>query len=123
MNRLHAPGISGAISVDESWLVLKSQFRVLWFLLLGALPGVFLLAYLFGALFKQDSALPGIALIWTAVTAWAGVRVAGFACPRCGKAFFENWYFFKMLRSHCAHCGLQRDAKKIAPVESEAAAP
>ena len=123
MTQLHARGISASTSVDESWLALKGQFRVLWILLLGGLPGVFLLAYLASALFKQDAILPGIALIWMAVTAWAGVRVASFACPRCGKAFFENWYFFKMLRSQCAYCGLERGARKIAPEESEAAAP
>jgi hypothetical protein len=37
--------------------------------------------------------------------------VASFACPRCGRAFFENWYFFKPLRKSCAHCNLARSAK------------
>ena len=118
MTQVHALGISGPAGVDELWLGLKRRYRVLWFLLLGALPCVFLLGYVFGALFKEDAALPVVALLWLAATAWAGLRVAGFACPRCGKAFFESWYFFKMLRRNCAHCNLPRDERDIAPAQS-----
>jgi ribosomal protein S27AE len=41
--------------------------------------------------------------------------MASFACPRCSKAFFENWYFFKPLRQNCAHCSLTRWAKEMPP--------
>jgi ribosomal protein S27AE len=50
-----------------------------------------------------------------AAIAWAGFRMASFACPRCGQAYFENWYFFKPLRNSCAHCSLMRWAKDDAP--------
>ena len=115
MTQLRAPGISGPVGVDELWLDLKRRFKVLWFLLLGALPGVFLLGYLFNNLLEEDAALPVVALLWFAATAWAGHRVANFACPRCGKAFYESWIFFKMLRRDCAHCHLPRGALDIAP--------
>jgi hypothetical protein len=77
---------------------------------------VFLLAYLLNMfLLPDDVWFPVVGLAWMAAIAWAGFRMASFACPRCGAAFFENWYFFKPLRNSCAHCHLARRANDDAP--------
>jgi len=99
------------LAFEAAWRDLDRRAKVLWWLLFACLPGVFLLVYLFGALLHQDESFPVVGFVWMAANGWAGWRMASFACPRCGAAFFENWYFFKPLRSNCAHCDLVRWAK------------
>lgn len=96
---------------EPAWRDLERRSRVLWLLLFSCIPGVFLLAYVFSALLPKDASFPVVGLTWMAAIAWAGYRMASFACPRCGRAFYENWYFFKPLRSTCAHCDLARWAR------------
>jgi hypothetical protein len=100
------------IAFEAAWRDLERRSRVLWLLLFSCLPGVFLFAYLLSTLLPlKGASFPVVGLAWMTAIAWAGVRMASFACPRCGEAFFENWYFFKPLRSSCAHCDLARRAK------------
>jgi hypothetical protein len=99
------------LAFEPAWRDLERRSRILWLLLFTCLPGVFLLAYALNTLLLQRASFPVVGLAWMAAIAWAGYRMASFACPRCGKAFFENWYFFKPLRSNCAHCNLARWAK------------
>jgi hypothetical protein len=54
--------------------------------------------------------LPLLTFAFVAAIGVAGLRVARFACPRCGKPFFETWYFFQLLRRECAHCNLRRES-------------
>ena len=104
------PRIFNAATVDESWRDLGRRFRVLWILLFASLPGAFLTAWLLNAMIDPNASLVVLGLAWTTAIALAGRRVAHFACPRCGSAFFENWYFLKMFRDNCAQCDLPRDA-------------
>jgi len=90
-------------------------------LYLGCIPGLFLLAFLLNDLLLQEAPILVFALAWMAAIAWAGRRMVGFACPRCGRAFFENWYFFKPLRQKCAHCSLARWAKEMPPASGSGA--
>jgi hypothetical protein len=99
------------LSFEAAWRDLDRRSTTLWVLLFGCLPGVLVLAYLVNDLLLQDAPILFVALAWMAAIAWAGGRMASFACPRCGGVFFENWYFFKPLRRGCAHCNLQRWAK------------
>ena len=103
------------LAFEAAWRDLDRRARVLWLLLFACLPGVFLFAYLFNALLQRDASFPVVGVAWMAAIAWAGLRMATFACPRCGAAFFESWIFFKPLRSNCAHCDLVRWAKDDAP--------
>jgi len=103
------------LEFEAAWRDLERRAKVLWLLFFACLPGVFLLAYLLNTLLQQDASFPVVGLVWMAAIGWAGFRMATFACPRCGAAFFENWYFFKPLRSNCAHCDLARWAKGDAP--------
>jgi len=100
-----------SLSFDAAWRDLKRRSAVLWLLLFGCIPGVFLLAYLLNDLLLQDASFPVVGLVWMAAIAWAGGRMASFSCPRCSGVFFENWYFFKPLRRSCSHCNLPRWAK------------
>jgi len=104
-----------SLSFEPAWRDLKRRSTVLWLLLFACIPGMFLLAYLLNDLLHQEAPFPVVALAWMAPIAWAGSRMAAFACPRCSGAFFENWYFFKPLRSSCAHCNLPRWAKNTPP--------
>jgi len=102
-------------SLEAAWRDLNRRSRILWRLLFGFLPGMFLFSYLLnGPLFQGTPFLVG-ALAWMGAIAWAGGRMASFACPRCSGAFFESWYFFKPLRQNCAHCSLARWAKEMPP--------
>ncbi|HKW39247.1 MAG TPA: hypothetical protein VJO54_15725 [Burkholderiales bacterium] len=104
-----------ALSFEAAWRDLDRRSAILWLLLFGGIPGIFFLGYLLNDLLQQDAPILPIVLAWMVGIAWAGGRMAGFACPRCGRAFFENWYFFKPLRRSCAFCSLQRRAKDLPP--------
>jgi len=107
-----------SLPFEAAWRDLNRRSAILWLLLFGCIPGMFLLAYLLNDLLLQDAPFPVVALAWMAPIAWAGSRMAGFACPRCSRAFFENWYFLKPLRRNCSHCNLPRWAKDIPPATS-----
>lgn len=100
-----------SIPFEAAWRDLDRRSALLWVVFFGFIPGVLLLAYVL-----NERTLPGlVALAWMAAIAWAGLRMASFTCPRCGRAFFETWYFFKPLRHNCAHCDLPRSAKQAPP--------
>ncbi|HEY6240829.1 MAG TPA: hypothetical protein VIW78_08320 [Burkholderiales bacterium] len=107
-------------SFDAAWRDLDRKSSTLWMLLFGCIPGIFLLAYLLNDLLLQDVPFLIVGPVWMIAIAWAGIRMARFACPRCNKPFFENWYFFKPLRQNCAHCQLPRWAKQTPPAENGA---
>jgi len=115
MTQADAVSVTTNLRFEPAWRDLHRRSKVLWLLLFACIPGVFLLAYVLNTLLLQDASFPVIGLAWMGAIAWAGFRVSSFACPRCGRAFFENWYFFKPLRSNCAHCHLARWAKDVAP--------
>src|ERR1700704_2487395 len=102
-------------SLEAAWRDLNRRSGLLWLLLFGSIPGMFLLAYLLNDFLHQEAPFLVVALAWMGAIAWAGGRMASFSCPRCNRAFFENWYFFKPLRQKCAHCSLTRRAKEMPP--------
>jgi hypothetical protein len=102
-------------SLEAAWRDLNRRSAILWWLYLGCIPGMFLFSYLLNGLVFQRAPFLFVGLAWMAAIAWAGSRMASFACPGCGRAFFENWYFFKPLRQRCAHCSLARSAKEMPP--------
>jgi hypothetical protein len=106
------------LSFEAAWRDLDRRSAILWFLLFGCIPGIFFLGYVLNDLLQQDAPILAVGLAWMAGIAWAGSRMASFACPRCSRAFYENWYFFKPLRRSCAYCSLQRRAKDQPPVAS-----
>jgi hypothetical protein len=100
------------LAFTAAWCDLDRRSRVLWRLLFACFLGVFLFAYMFNTLLPLEvTSFSVVGLAWMAAIAWAGFRMASFACPRCGAAFFENWYFLKPLRKSCAHCNLARSAR------------
>jgi hypothetical protein len=71
---------------------------------------MFLFSWLLDGALRQSVLLPLLTFAFVAAIGVAGLRVARFACPRCGKPFFETWYFFQLLRRECAHCNLRRES-------------
>ncbi|TMH80158.1 MAG: hypothetical protein E6H51_02190 [Betaproteobacteria bacterium] len=102
-------------ALETAWRNLNRWSTILWLLCFGCFPGMFLLTYLLNDVLLQEASFFVVALAWVGAFAWAGSRMASFACPRCNRAFFENWYFFKPLRRNCAHCSLTRWAKEMPP--------
>jgi hypothetical protein len=102
------PGESVRVASDEAWRVLRRRSRQLWWVLSASLPGIFFFAWLLDGVFRPSLLLSLLTLAFVVAIGVAGLRVASFACPRCGKPFFENWYFFQLLRRECAYCGLPR---------------
>jgi len=99
------------VSSGEAWIALRRRSRVLSLLLFASVPGIFLFSWLLDGVLRQSLLLPLITIAFLAAIGVAGLRVARFACPRCGKPFFENWYFFQLLRRECAYCGLRREGR------------
>jgi len=99
------------MAVDEAWRALRRDSQILWWLLFASLPGIFVVSglLLVGAL-RQSSLLPLVTFAFVAAIGVVGLRIARFACPRCGKPYFETWYFFQLLRRECAHCHLRRES-------------
>jgi hypothetical protein len=104
-----------SLPFEAAWRDLDRRSTMLWLLLLGCIPGMFLFTYFLNDLLLQNAPIFVAPLAWMAAIAWAGSRMASFSCPRCDKVFFENWYFFKPLRRSCAHCNLPRWAKDVPP--------
>ncbi len=99
-------------SLEAAWRDLNRRSTILWLLFFGYVPVMFLIVYVLNDLLLQEAPFLAVGLAWMGAIAWAGGRMASFACPRCSRAFFENWYFFKPLRQNCAHCSLTRWAKE-----------
>ena len=99
------------MAADEAWRALRRDSQILWWLLFASLPGIFVVSGLLlaGAL-RQNALLPLVTFAFVAAIGAVGVRIARFACPRCGKPYFETWYFFQLLRRACVHCGLPRQS-------------
>jgi hypothetical protein len=104
---------------EAAWRDLARRSTLLWRLLAACLP-VFFVAYVIGLWLAQPWLYPVVALAWLGAIGRVGARMAGFACPGCGGAFFENWYFFKPLRRRCARCNLPRGATTDAPAAPDA---
>jgi hypothetical protein len=111
------------LSFDAAWRDLNRRSAVLWLMFFGCIPGMLLIAYLLSDLFSRDGPfMLVVALAWMPAIAWAGSRMASFACPRCTRTFFEERHFFWPLRRGCAHCHLPRSAKDIPPAALGASA-
>ena len=102
-------GESGRVAPGEVWSALRRRSRLLSLLLFASLPGIFLFSWLLDGVLRQSLLLPLLTVAFVAAIGVAGVRVSRFACPRCGKPFFESWLFFQLLRSECAYCRLPRE--------------
>lgn len=100
---------------DEAWRILRRRSQLLWWVLATSLPGIFLFSWLLAGVLRPTLLLSLLTLAFVTAIGVAGLRVAGFACPRCGMPYFENWYFFQLLRRECAHCRLPRESGIPAP--------
>jgi len=107
-----------SLSFESAWRDLSRRSTILWLLLIGCIPGIFLLVFPLSDLFLQEEPFVFVALAWMPAIAWAGSHMASFACPRCTRVFFEDRRFFWPLGRRCAHCHLPRWAKDALPAAS-----
>jgi hypothetical protein len=103
---------SARVVPEEAWRLLRRDSQILWWLLFASLPGIFVvtLVLLLDGGPWESMVLPLVTFAFVAAIGVVGLRVARFACPRCGKPYFETWYFFQLLRRECAHCRLPRES-------------
>lgn len=94
-----------------AWLGYKRRWREIW---LNGVVGWITLAVLALLLERVQGGHTVIAILWPvwamawfAMTAIAAMRIVGFSCPRCGRAFFT---LGKPMTSQlqCRHCGLRK---------------
>jgi hypothetical protein len=99
------------LATAEAWRALRRDSKILWWLLSASLPGIFVVScLLLGGALRGNVPLPLVTFSFVAAIGVMGLRIARFACPRCGKPYFESWYFFQLLRRECAHCRLRRES-------------
>ncbi len=110
--------VRATLPPQAAWRDLGRRSATLWRLLAACLP-VFIAAWVLGFVLVREWIFPAVAIAWLAAIGWAGLRMASFACPRCGGAFFENWYYFKPLRRACARCDLPRGATAVPQAASQ----
>jgi hypothetical protein len=87
--------------------------RLLWVLLLGLLPGVYLASLLPGV----DPFIVG--RIWIVICMVTTIHLSYFSpCPRCGSQFhMKTWYWGNSWTQHCMSCHLPLRAPATRPKE------
>jgi membrane protein required for beta-lactamase induction len=83
-------GERDAVNTHEAWRVLKRRSQLLWLALFASLPGMFLFSWLLDGVLRPSLLWSLVTLAFVTGIGVAGLRVARFACPRCGRPFFEN---------------------------------
>ncbi len=106
-------------AAELAWRPYRWWRRILWTMLLGFLPAVWLFERVAFALSLGETAVVTFAFLWVASTFLCLVPRSEFRCPRCG----ERFHFWTMRGAfglpfdvsnvwsrRCLHCGLRRYA-------------
>jgi ribosomal protein L37E len=100
---------------QAAWADLRLRGHIWLAVTLGFVPGVPLLTAAIETIFRVD-AFFWIGIAWMATFVGAAWHRTTFPCPRCGRAFFFNWFQNPFAR-RCMHCGLPigaaYDARRI----------
>jgi len=98
------------MGMNAAWEDYRRRFRQL----LVAWPGGFALVILFMAVADSlPSRLAGFLTVvlpcsWMLAFAVTSLRLYGFRCPRCNKAFFHTCWYNNLYARRCVHCGLPK---------------
>jgi hypothetical protein len=95
-----------------AWRDLAQRRLMMWVLLLGYVPGVALLCFLFAH--YEPGLCTRIAMVWMLLMGVAIARAAWFRCPRCHGLFcfapdHANRGGNSIYAQQCARCGLPID--------------
>jgi hypothetical protein len=93
---------------SDAWTDLGKRKARLLFLILGFIPGVVFISYIFN-LFRSSTTKDFglIAISWIFAILLAVGHLGGFKCPRCKQLFFiGGWSGYNMMTSKCLNCGL-----------------
>jgi hypothetical protein len=75
----------------------------MWCLLLLYIPIVLFTA----AIFNNEKAISGTAVIWGIFVIISGLLVSFSRCPKCNKYFHMKIYWQNPFAMKCLHCGLK----------------
>lgn len=87
-----------------TWDDYRRRRRLFWFAFLGYVPVVGVVGSSLSWIVGSDLPAIAVALAWMVFSAFAGVRMKAFPCPRCGKPFFLGPFFQNPLTQRCVHC-------------------
>lgn len=95
-------------TIPPSWQSYRNRNWLAVGLLVGGLPGAFLVVIATKIVFLLANDLVFIAaiLLWCIAWGWAAFRVARWPCPRCGAAWLSNQEVRIGAPRKCANCGL-----------------
>ena len=93
---------------NSPWRRFQRGEWILWLLFVGFMPGVFVLVSPLDLLFDSDALFAVVAIPWMIAFFVAGMRLAGFRCPRCSKPFLRTWWYQNGFTRRCVHCSLPR---------------
>ncbi len=94
----------------DPWGEYRKRRNVALFAFIGYVPIVFAIALLSIRLFSTFTPAFVVAFAWMAFVLIASNLVARFRCPRCGKPFFAQWWYYNSFARRCVHCGLRKYA-------------
>ena len=101
-----------AVNYQEHWRRYK-KLRTFFFLIwLGYVPACIVFTMFFYPRLHSFAPSVAFALLWMLMFAVAGMRLAAWRCPRCGKVFSRTGWYRRgiLLAPKCVHCGLPKYA-------------
>ncbi|HQR05473.1 MAG TPA: hypothetical protein PLN21_01555 [Gemmatales bacterium] len=107
-----------SINKAAAWKRLRFLQRLNMLLYFGAIPGILLLAIVFGFFFKQvlglDLSIFIVGIPWAIAIIISNTLLFTCVCPECSQPFFVKmmtfWHGFFFVRRACIHCGASASA-------------
>jgi len=98
------------MATPNAWDVYRKRRNLALFAFFGYVPVVSVIAFLSIRLFSTLTPAFVVAIAWMVFFVIAGNLSLRFPCPRCGKWFFEKWWYYNTFARRCVHCGLPKYA-------------
>ncbi|MCA1594036.1 MAG: hypothetical protein LC754_15565 [Acidobacteria bacterium] len=98
-------------SYRAQWAEYRKRSIIVWSVFLTYIPGAIIIGGSLYRLTGSDSFIPMTAFAWMAAFAITNFYRMNWKCPRCGKAFFQKWWYGNNFARKCVHCGLPKWAE------------
>ena len=92
------------------WDEYRKRRNLAWFAFLGYVPVVFGVGMFSVRLLSTLTPVFVVAIAWMVFFIITANRALRYPCPRCGKWFFEKWWYHNSFARRCVHCGLPKYA-------------
>ena len=103
--------MAAAIANGDAWQEYRKRLRLVTWLFIGYIPGVFILSYPAMLVLGTQAPFYAVGGLWIAALVIAWLRLGFFPCPRCAKSFSSTWWYSNPLATSCVHCGFPKWAK------------